>query len=381
MRKKRPVVLLLLLIISHVVDSQDTARIGLNGYLKFLHEADVLHHPDTLLTGQLLHQRMNFRADAGSGWHFRASLRTRFYYGQNITLVPDFSQLLKQRQQLVDLQLLLVDEEEAVLFMESDRLNISWQDEHWNICLGRQRVNWGINLLWNPLDIFNTYDILDFDYEERSGTDAVRIRYNTNENFSIDLAAAPKSDSNSVYAGLIRSHAGSYDLQWMAGMVNQQPVTGFGWAGNIGEMGFKGEVAWYPTKNRMERQLSLATTLDYGPGRGWYTYVSVLYQEKTLTGTTNLIENTRIIPPDPKMLMPFHWSVYVGASKQLGAAWSTQSGFILGEPDNHLILTPSITCEATQDLDLLLTSQIYLAGEEAWGFTGGSVFLRMKYSF
>jgi hypothetical protein len=381
MKHASMVIRLLFLLAATASSGQDSSRAALNGYIKFLHETDVLHQPDTLLTGQLLHQRLNFRMDPGKGWKIRASLRTRFYYGQNISVVPDFGKLLEQRQQLIDLDLLILDEQEAVLFMESDRLNVSWQDERWNICLGRQRINWGINLVWNPLDIFNTYDILDFDYEERAGTDAVRIRYTSSDKLSIDLAAAPKPDSNSVYAGMLRTHAGSYDLQFMGGFIDGQPVAGYGWAGNIGDFGFKGEATWYPSSERMERQFSLATTIDYGPGRGWYTYASLLYQENTPSSGMNLVEETRLVPPDPKTLMPFRWSVYLGASKQLGAAWSTQSGIILGEPDNHIILTPSITCEATQDLDLLLTSQLYLAGTEAWGFSGGSIFLRMKYSF
>lgn len=31
-------------------------------------------------------------------------------------------------------------------------------------------------MAWNPNDWFNTYNYFDFDYEERPGTDAIRVR-------------------------------------------------------------------------------------------------------------------------------------------------------------------------------------------------------------
>ena len=43
--------------------------------------------------------------------------------------------------------------------------------------IGRQRINWGVNLAWNPNDLFNAYSLIDFDYQERPGSDAIRFQY------------------------------------------------------------------------------------------------------------------------------------------------------------------------------------------------------------
>ena len=68
-----------------------------------------------------------------------------------------------------------------------DRLFIEWNKEKWNIRIGRQRINWGINLAFNPNDIFNAYNFLDFDYEERPGVDAARVQYYYGSFSGLDL--------------------------------------------------------------------------------------------------------------------------------------------------------------------------------------------------
>ena len=61
-------------------------------------------------------------------------------------------------------------------------------DEKWELTLGRQRINWGVNLAFNPNDLFNAYSLIDFDYQERPGSDAIRFQYFTNELSSFETA-------------------------------------------------------------------------------------------------------------------------------------------------------------------------------------------------
>ena len=47
-----------------------------------------------------------------------------------------------------------------------DRAWIDYTRGKLQLRLGRQRINWGTNLVWNPNDVFNTFSYFDFDYEE-----------------------------------------------------------------------------------------------------------------------------------------------------------------------------------------------------------------------
>ena len=70
-----------------------------------------------------------------------------------------------------------------------DRVFLEYNKNDWEVRVGRQRINWGINLAWNPNDVFNAYSFFDFDYEERPGSDAIRIRKYTGIASSVELAA------------------------------------------------------------------------------------------------------------------------------------------------------------------------------------------------
>ena len=83
--------------------------------------------------------------------------------------------------------------------------------------IGRQRINWGVNLAWNPNDLFNAYSLIDFDYQERSGVDAIRFQYYTGEMSSIEFAIQPgenidKSIIAALFDCLALSSAGGNSL-------------------------------------------------------------------------------------------------------------------------------------------------------------------------
>ena len=64
-----------------------------------------------------------------------------------------------------------------------------YRDNKINFRIGRQRINWGTTTIWNPNDIFNAYNFLDFDYEERPGMDGGKFQYifNNSVQYGISL--------------------------------------------------------------------------------------------------------------------------------------------------------------------------------------------------
>ena len=151
----------------------------------------------------------------------------------------------------LDLSYLYWSSDEVLLHTIFDRLWAQWENKKWIVRLGRQRINWGVNTVWNPNDIFNQYNYLDFDYEERPGSDAVRIQYFPNFNNTLELAFSPLASLiKAVGALLYKTNKWNYDFQFLGGYYKKDAVMGLGWAGNIWNAGFKGEANYYSPLTR-----------------------------------------------------------------------------------------------------------------------------------
>jgi hypothetical protein len=279
-------------------------------------------------------------------------------------------------------ELALVEDRHVTVFTEADRAYTGYRTDRWDIRLGKQRINWGTNLIWNPNDVFNSYNILDFDYEERPGTDALRIQYDLREQRAVDFAYAPAKNGRTVAAGMYRTHLGAFDLQFSGGMYREQTVAGFGWAGNIGKAGFKGEFNQYLKNSRKSGQTCAAVTLDYTLKGNWYIFAAGLWQEQSAADFNPLGFFGGESAITPKYLMPYHYSGYLGAMKEISPQWSVQLAAIYGESNESLILFPAATWKVSDDFELLLTGQGYFTRQaDTWGNRADALYLRLKYNF
>jgi hypothetical protein len=100
-------------------------------------------------------------------------------------------------------------------------------------------------MVWNPTDLFNPFDILDFDYEERPGTDALRVQYYTGPLSQVGFAVTPGRTSEQViYAGRYVYNYNNYDFTLLAGWQRKSPRIGFSWSGQLYDGGFRGEILY-----------------------------------------------------------------------------------------------------------------------------------------
>ncbi len=106
---------------------------------------------------------------------------------------------------------------------------------------GRQRINWGQTLVWNPNDIFNSYSYFEVDYPERPGSDAIRVQYYTGNASTIELAAKIDSANRVTAAAYFRFNTLGFDIQFLGGLYQEEDlVLGTGWSGNLGPTCFPG---------------------------------------------------------------------------------------------------------------------------------------------
>ncbi|NNE28277.1 MAG: hypothetical protein HKN16_01485, partial [Saprospiraceae bacterium] len=255
---------------------------ALHGYLKSMQGMFRTQAPGIdpeIFTDNFLHNRLNFRWYPSNEFTLRAELRNRFFFGELTQLFPDFKSSLKEGGNDV-LNLQLINEgDKVILHSILDRLYGEYVKGDWEIRLGRQRINWGINTVWNPHDIFNAFSFTDFDYEERPGSDALRVKYYTGFASSIEVVVKAFDDPDEVVAGILTNlNKWNYDFQILTGWSHRDVVLGLGWAGGIKDVGFKGESSVFlSTVDSVEHVFASTLSLDYSFKNGFYTALGVLY--------------------------------------------------------------------------------------------------------
>ena len=371
----------------HSQDSTNTPKTWLlSGYQKSLHGIFQISEPafgiDETLVDGFLHNRLNFEWFPSDQWTFHAQLRTRLFYGDLVrsSLFPGFKESLDQGNDVLNLQLLNVGTD-VIVHSILDRLYLQYNSNDWEISLGRQRINWGINTVWNPHDIFNAFTFTDFDYEERPGSDALRIKKYTGFASSLEFAVKAFDNTDEIVAALLwKVNTKNYDLQFLGGRAFQDWVLGFGWAGPMGQLGFKGEMSYFASANDALGDAFAATvSWDYSFGAGTFVNIGVLYNSVQTTNT-----NLFSFDLSARNLYPFQWSVFYSINQQFSPL--TSGGLsIIHSPisGNPLFINPSFTLSMTQNLDMDLIGQFYFEGVSTGDYRSPTkvIYLRFKYSF
>jgi hypothetical protein len=369
-----------------VAASWRSENVDFRGYAKYLQTA-LVQSQDDVLTDSLVHNRLNLRAYLPRSFTLGVEARNRLFYGDSVRRIPGYGDLVTEQDGVLDLEILWVDGDALVLNTVFDRLWLDWSGSAGQARIGRQRINWGMNPVWNPNDVFNAFDYLDFDYEERPGSDAVRLEWFTGEVSSIDLAwkwAADRDDD--VAAARFRTNRRGYDLQALAGRFRQDWTVGAGWAGNVRDAGLKGEVTgFFPSSDAPDTAstvVSLTSTLEYSFRGGWTGLASYLLNSGGTTEPGPVAE-LLLWKPDAKSLLPARHTVFAGGYRQFTPrVYLMLSGFY-SFGVNWLVFFPTFTYSIETNWDLDLVGQLFWAESEsgAFGNEGNACFLRLKWSF
>lgn len=77
--------------------------------------------------------------------------RDRLFSGKLVGQMPGYAEAIAEDIGLVDLSWgFIIEEEKYFLNTSIDRFFIDYTLGKWQIRTGRQRINWGINLVWDP---------------------------------------------------------------------------------------------------------------------------------------------------------------------------------------------------------------------------------------
>jgi hypothetical protein len=206
----------------------------LGGYVKYLFSRTG-RPEEGVMYDHLLHARLNTKWFPMENLGGILELRGRAFYGGAVESTPDFADQLGHDAGFGRLGTVLWNEKNSVGYAEIDRLYLNWVPGSWQVTAGRQRIAWGTNLVWNPIDLFNPLSVLDFDYEERPAVDAVRVQYYTGEVSKVEFVVKPgTAASKAVTSAQWTMNARGYDFHFLGGRRAHEWFAGTGWAGDFG---------------------------------------------------------------------------------------------------------------------------------------------------
>ncbi|HSN08313.1 MAG TPA: hypothetical protein VLS85_04700 [Hanamia sp.] len=373
-------------ITNSIIKTDKISHWSVNGYLKDLQTTQFTDIRKKWTLENLLHNRVDLRWYHDSAWKFHLGIRNRFFYGDSAALSNQNVLLQNSSDGYFDLSKTIATGPSFLLNSTIDRASIDYTHGKWEITAGRQRINWGINLVWNPNDIFNAYSYFDFDYEERPGTDAVRVQYYLNSTSSAEIAYKPGRTSNeTIMAGLYRFTKGSYDIQALAGIVKSDYVLGGGWSGVLGQAGFNGEIsAFVPQKNfRLSSTvISASFGVNYTFPKSLYLHGAYLLNSDGLLKGDSLSPNYFLNKVSAKSLSPARHSLFAEAAYQFNPLIRGDFSGIYTPADGSFFIGPFFTFSLTNTIELLAGGQLFFGGTQSlYGNYGRALYLRFKWSF
>jgi hypothetical protein len=364
---------------------ESPSKLRINGYVKNLQSLINPNDLDLLQTLNFVHHRMNLRYDVNDRWSLQAGNRNRVFTGSLLLFNPNFGdQLNRESDDYLKLSSAWVNRRGLVAHSTFDRLFIRYSHERLEVTLGRQRINWGINTLWNPNDLYNTFNFTDFDYEERPGSDALRIKYYTGDFSSMELAAKMGPTVDSTVLGMMyKTHLGLYDLQVLGAYYYSEWALGMGWAGSLGQLGFKGEATgFFPQASEEDPiHLSANTGIEYIAPGNLLLSLGVLYNSSgsERASLTQLI-NAEITA---KNLYPYRWALAATLFKSINPLVNIGGSLIYSPNEFHpVFLVPTLGYSIKENWDIDMIGQIILQKDaQKYQSPGQLIFLRLKWSY
>ena len=241
--------------------------------------------------------------------------------------------------------------------------------------------------MWNPNDLFNAYSFFDFDYEEKPGSDAIRLMYYPSYTSVAELAVKVNRNEQITAAGYYRMNQWGYDVQFLGGILNNDEyVAGVGWSGHIKGAGFNGELTYMrPAKNFHDTSATLLASVSAS-----YMFANslMLQMEGYYNGHYEHMDmgsfrNYYFRPLTVKTLSFSKFSWFAQASYPIHPLLEGTLAVMYYPDMEGYFLNPSLRYSLTNNVQLSAFAQLFQGK-----FTGGGgqekinfLFFRFKWSF
>jgi hypothetical protein len=309
--KKLILILCLAVPVASGLKSQEStsSKVELSGYLSGMPSIILMYIPepgrdsyqDSILWQGLIHNRINIDWYPSASLTGSVQIRNQFIAG-NMIEETESDQYFYTDGYALPLTFKKAFSDKYFLSMSIDRAWIQYTYKNFEIRAGRQRINWGQTFVWNPNDLFNSYNFFDFDYPERPGADAFRLQYYPNYNSAIDLAVKADSSGDITGGGLYRFTKWNTEFQILGGYFQKSNerkmldgssvrwddrdlIAGLGFSAGIKSVSLRGEMSYlHSVKEGVDstNQFMTSLTVDYTLSNQLGMMFEVLYVNNIL---------------------------------------------------------------------------------------------------
>ena len=355
------------------------------GYLTNMESVWMQKDSDVMLISGTAQNRLDFFIYPIERMSINIGLRNNVDYGNTVLLTPGYSDFITQDDGYFNLTKSWKEKSSYVFYSTIDRINVFYSNNDFEFQLGRQRINWGVNLAWTPNDIFNSSSYLNFDYEEKQGSDAVRGQYYFDYSSSIEFVYKLDREKRITSALMYRFNFWNYDFQTFVGMMHDDYVYGLGWSGNILSANISGELTSFRDKDHFADttgQLVASLGWTYTFASDFYVHAEFLFNSAGTTdkagGVYNFISNGY----SAKYLSLAKYSLFGDIAYQISPLIRIDLSSIINPNDKSFYIGPFASFSVSQSVDMLLGGQFFYGDSQTeWGDYGQYFFLRLKWSF
>ncbi|RLD33372.1 MAG: hypothetical protein DRI72_05175 [Bacteroidetes bacterium] len=366
-----------------------------------------------------IYNRFNFWYNPTDNLEFYVGMRNNFLFGpmnssyndmfSKLKLNYNYNELTTFDNGWIDLTFQIAGGNSYVFYTNFDRASLKWTLNKFELTIGRQRINWGVNLIWNPNDIFNAYNYFDFNYIERPGSDAVMMEYVTGDFSSVQLAGKIGNtlfaktisldtiilDKELKYtaAAMYRFNKWDYDFQFFAGVMEDDVTAGLGWAGSIAGAGFTGELSWFRDMDRFADTNDVwvaSVAINYTFKNSIFINFSGIYNSAGATGPANAGAGGFLgsfgtmfsSSLNAKNLTRSRFDIFGQISYPATPLINLDLASIYNPYDKSVFVGPSITFSLTENISLMLVGQLFWGNQlTEFGDVGQMYFIDLKWSF
>jgi hypothetical protein len=380
---------LLLFLFIASADAQDGKKPRnwtLNGHLQSMGTVWVQDWDGEWQTQTDIKNRLDFRWYPGK-FFVHIGMRNNFTFGMIPTMYyPYMADLAAHDPGYFDMTRLISKDTSYFMITNFDRFLLRYSAGNFQATVGRQRINWGVNMVWNPNDIFNTFDYFDFDYVERPGCDAVHLQYYTGPTSSVEVAAKLDSEERLTLAGMYKFNKWSYDFQFLGGYMTGDYVVGAGWSGQIKGAGFNGEMSYFhPEENFSDTSGVFISSIGFN-----YTFknslmlqFSGLYNSGGTTGPAGMGAGFFIAREiSAKTFTLAKYSLFGNVSYPITPLFTCSLASMYNPSDKSVYAGPTFDFSLTSNIEFMITAQLFF-GEQGteFGDYGKLAYGRLKWSF
>jgi hypothetical protein len=201
----------------------------------------------------------------------------------------------------------------------------------------------------------------------------------------LELVSKLDYNDNLTLAARFKFNKWNYDFQILGGLSEIDYIFGAGWAGDISDAGFTGELTYF--KNRdyelsSEEQIVSSIGVNYTFPNSLFISSEFLYNSIGQTGKVNLTNNIFNLDYSAKNLSPARYSIFAQATYPITPLINSTFATILNPSDGSLFLNPTLEFSLNEDVYLMTSGQFFL-GEDLteWGDYGQFYYLRIKWNF